>query len=331
MNTNSNSLVSIIISAWNAEKYIGQTLESLLNQTWPNLEIIVVNDGSTDNTLQVAQSFAARGVKTISQVNRGQDAALNYGYKNATGEYIKFMDSDDLLNPEMIEIQMRALNGSQENIAYGEWARFYNNKPELADFTPLDYWRDMKPVDFLTARPEGVMLQCGIMLVPRAIIEKAGLWDERLILFNDTEFFTRILLASKGTKFSQGAKLYYRSAISNSITAGRTRRFYESTLLATGLIAKHMLAVEDSARVRNLIANTYLMQYFKMYPEFPDLVKAHEKQIAFYGKGTIQPDGGKVFKLLKAIAGWKTARHIQSFFYKAGYKPVHPGLKNFGK
>jgi glycosyltransferase involved in cell wall biosynthesis len=323
----SSTLVSIIISAWNAEQYLGQTLESLLNQTWPNLEIIVVNDGSTDNTLQVAKSFAARGVKAISQNNKGQDAALNLGYKHSNGDYIKFMDSDDLLNPEMIETQMQTLNGSQEHIAYGEWARFYNNKPELADFTPLDYWRDGEPVDFLTARPEGVMLQCGIMLIPRPIIEKAGLWDERLILFNDTEFFTRAFLCSKGIKFSKGARLYYRSAISSSITAGRTRRFYESTFLATGLIAKQMLAVEDSPRVRNLIANTYLIQYYKMYPEFPDLVTAHEKQLALYGPGTLQPDGGKVFKLLNAIAGWKTARRIQSFFYKAGYKPVHPGLK----
>ena len=127
----------------------------------------------------------------LSQENQGQDAALNKGYAHAKGEYIKFMDSDDLLNPEMIEIQVKTLNGSHDYIAYGEWARFYEDQPELADFTPLDYWQDMKPLDFLTARPEGVMLQCGIMLIPRAIIEKAGLWDERLILFNDTEFFTQ--------------------------------------------------------------------------------------------------------------------------------------------
>jgi glycosyltransferase involved in cell wall biosynthesis len=323
-------LVSIIISAYNAGKYLAATLDSVLQQTWPDLEIIVVNDGSTDNTLQIAMSYENRGVKVFSQENKGQDAALNFGYKHSTGDYIKFMDSDDLLNPRMIELQMQTLNGSQEYIAYGEWARFYNNKPELADFTHLDYWRDMNPVDFLTTRPEGVMLQCGIMLVPRAIIEQAGLWDERLILFNDTEFYTRVLLCSKGVRFSPGARLYYRSAISSSITAGRTRRFYESTFLATGLIAKHMLAVENSPRVRNLIANTYLIQYYKMYPEFPDLVKAHEKQLVLYGPGTLQPDGGKIFKLLKAITGWKTARRIQSFFYKAGYKPVHPGLKNFG-
>jgi glycosyltransferase involved in cell wall biosynthesis len=321
-------LVSIIISAYNAEKYLEDTLKSVLQQTWPNLEVIIVNDGSTDNTLEIAKSVSDTRFYIVSQENKGQDAALNNGYKHATGRYIKFMDSDDLLNPQMIELQMKTLRGSTEQVAYGEWARFYNDKPELADFTPLDYWKDMQPLDFLTSRPEGVMLQCGIMLLPRQLIEKAGLWDERLILFNDTEFFIRILLASKGIKFSPGAKLYYRSAISSSITAGRTRKFYESTYLATGLIAKHMLAFEDSPRVRLLISNTYRSQYYRMYPHFPDLLRAHEKQIALYGPGTLRPDGGKVFKMLKSLTGWKLAKRIQSFFYKIGYKPVHPGLNN---
>ncbi len=312
-------LVSIIISAYNAEKYLNATLDSVLKQTWQNIEIIVVNDGSTDNTLAIAESYVAGGIKVITQQNKGQDAALNNGYKNCNGEYIKFMDSDDLINPPMIELQMQTLNGSHENIAYGEWARFYNDKPEQADFTKLDYWKDMQPLDFITSKPEGVMLQCGIMLLPKKIIEQAGLWNEDLILYNDTEFFNRILLKSKLVKFSKGAKLYYRSALSGSISTQVSRKFFESTFLATNLIAKQLLAVEDSYRVRNLISNTYLNQYYRMYPRFSDLAKSHEETILFYGNGTVKPDGGKVFKILKMIVGWKLAKRIQLVFYKIGY------------
>ena len=312
-------LVSIIISAYNAEKLLPQTLDSVLKQSWTNLEIIVVNDGSTDNTLEVAKSYIAKGIKVISQENKGQDAALNFGYSHAKGEFIKFMDSDDLINPEMIELQVNVLAGSTEYIAYGEWARFYDNNPAGADFTQLDYWKDAVPLDFLTARPEGVMLQCGIMLIPRNIIEKAGTWDERLMLFNDTEFFTRIILQSKGVKFSKGARLYYRSGRSKSISAQRSRKFFESTYLATCLIGEKMIAREDSYRVRNLISNMYQDQYYNMYPNFPDLGKKHEQMIEKYGCVSIKPQGGRFFILLNKMLGWKKAKYIQQLFYKVGY------------
>ncbi|MEO5892452.1 MAG: hypothetical protein ABIQ31_19540, partial [Ferruginibacter sp.] len=226
---------------------------------------------------------------------------------------------DDLLNPEMIAIQMESLNGSAEYIGYGEWARFYNDRYQLADFTPLHYWKDMPPLDFITASDVGVMLQCGSMLVPRKLIEKAGLWDERLILFNDTEFYNRIILASKGVKFTRGAKLYYRSGQGGSISAQRSRRFFESTFLATCLMAEQLLAVEDSFRVRNLLSNMFQYRYYDMYPNFNDLGKKHEEMIHFYGSVSVKPDGGRVFKLLLKVMNWKKAKAIQSLFYKMGY------------
>jgi glycosyltransferase involved in cell wall biosynthesis len=314
-------LVSIIISAFNAEKYICATLDSVLSQTYPSVEVIVVNDGSTDDTLCLIEPYLKRGVKIISQSNKGQDSALNNGYNISKGSFVKFLDSDDLINAEMIALQMEVLDGMDDYVAYGEWARFYDNQPDKADFSPLDYWKDMNPIDFLTARPEGVMLQCGIMLVPRKIIELAGLWDERLILYNDTEFFNRILLKSKGVKFSKGARLYYRSGMIGSISAQRSRKFFESTFLATNLVAGQLLVVEDSYRVRNLISNTYINLYYQLYPRYPDLGKLYEERISFYGAGTVKPDGGSVFKILTRLFGWKQAKRIQLFFYKIGYKP----------
>ncbi|MDN3655860.1 glycosyltransferase family 2 protein [Ferruginibacter paludis] len=319
----SQPFVSIIISAYNAGKHIEQTLLSVLDQTWQSMEIIVINDGSTDNTAVILERYKKKGITVLSQTNKGQDAALNFGYSNCKGDYIKFMDSDDLINPEMISRQINILNYSTDHVAYGEWGRFYNDEPSLADFTKLDYWKDMSPLDFLTARPEGVMLQCGIMLIPRKLIEKAGLWDERLILFNDTEFFNRVILKSKGVLFCEGARLFYRSAQNGSISAQVTRKFFESTFLATNLIAEQLLALEDTYRIRNLISNTYLNQYYRMYPHFPDLIRAHEEKIKLYGFGTVKPNGGRIFKLIKAIVGWKIASRMQALFYKMGYKPVN--------
>lgn len=318
------SKVSIIISAYNAEKYIAQTLQSVLAQSWPHLEIIVVNDGSTDNTGPIVEQYVGEKLTLINQENKGQDAALNEGFRHASGDYIKFMDSDDLINSTMIEKQVTALAGSEELVAYGEWARFYDNQPTAAEFTRLHYWKDMAAVDFLTSEPNGVMLQCGILLVPRKLIEKSGLWDERLILYNDTEFYNRVILASSGVRFTEGARLYYRSGLQTSISAQRSEKYFASTLLAANLIADQLLAVEDSQRVRRLIANTYLLQYYLMFPSYPDLVRQYEKKIALYQEGTAKPMGGRFFQLLSILFGWKNAKYIQRFFYRIGYRPIVP-------
>jgi glycosyltransferase involved in cell wall biosynthesis len=313
--------VSVIISAFNAEKHIAATLDSLLQQTYPNVEIIVVNDGSTDNTLSILESYKAKGVQFFSQENKGQDAALNLGYKYSKGEYVKFMDSDDLINPQMIELQLNAISNSTDYVAYGEWARFYHNNPSNANFKSLDYWTNTEPLEFILARPEGVMLQCGIMLIPRHLIDKVGGWDERLILFNDTEFFNRIILASKGVKFVKGARLYYRSGMASSISAQNGRKYFESTLLAIDLIAHQLLKKEDSIRVRTFIANLYQDRYFQLYPLYPDLCIDYKNRLLEFPLSTLKPQGGKLFNFLILFLGWKITKVVQRYFYSLGYKP----------
>jgi glycosyltransferase involved in cell wall biosynthesis len=102
MNIIKQHLVSIIITCYNAEKYIFESVESALNQTYENIEVIVVNDGSTDNSLKEIKKFGDRvKVKTIP--NGGQSAAENVGLKIAQGTYVKFFDSDDVLHPQAIE------------------------------------------------------------------------------------------------------------------------------------------------------------------------------------------------------------------------------------
>ena len=317
-----SQLVSIIISAFNAEKYIAATLDAVLQQTYPNLEVIVVNDGSTDNTLAIAESYKSRGVRVICQDKKGQDAALNLGYKHSKGEYIKFMDSDDLINPEMVELQVNAISTSSDHIAYGEWARFYHNNPSNANFESLDYWKNTDPIEFIIARPEGVMLQCGIILIPRNLIDKVGGWDERLVLYNDMEFFNRIILASKGVKFVKGARLYYRSGMSSSISAQKGRKYFESTLLAIDLIADQLLKKEDSIRIRTFIANLYQDRYFQLFPLYPDLCIDYKNRLLEYPHSTLKPQGGKIFKFLLFFLGWKITKVVQRYFYSLGYRPI---------
>ncbi len=108
--TNSLPLVSIIIPAYNTAQYIHRALESSLRQTHQNIEAIVVNDGSTDDTLKVAQEYAARDerVKVFTQENAGVSAARNYGIREAHGEYMIFLDSDDWLEDDAVAVFLDA-------------------------------------------------------------------------------------------------------------------------------------------------------------------------------------------------------------------------------
>src|SRR5262245_6146422 len=93
-------LVSILIPAYNAEKLIGYTLQSAVSQTWPRKEVIVIDDGSTDRTAEIARRFASTNVKVVSTLNCGLSAAVNTAYKLCQGDYIQELDADDILSPD---------------------------------------------------------------------------------------------------------------------------------------------------------------------------------------------------------------------------------------
>src|SRR5262249_31339743 len=104
--------VSILIPAFNAERWIGDTLRSALSQTWPSKEIIVVDDGSTDRTVEIARKFEPEGVRVFTQKNQGAAAARNKAYSLSKGDYIQWLDADDLLAPDKIERQLEVLNNN---------------------------------------------------------------------------------------------------------------------------------------------------------------------------------------------------------------------------
>jgi glycosyltransferase involved in cell wall biosynthesis len=99
-------LVSILIPAYNAAPFLAETVRSALAQTWERKEIIIVDDGSKDETVAVARQFESAGVKVVTQPNQGAAATRNNLFKLAQGDYIQWLDADDLLSPEKIARQM---------------------------------------------------------------------------------------------------------------------------------------------------------------------------------------------------------------------------------
>jgi glycosyltransferase involved in cell wall biosynthesis len=102
------ALVSILIPAYNAERWIAEAIRSALAQTWPNKEIVVVDDGSTDQTLHVARGFASKSILIATQPNGGASAARNHAFSLSQGDYIQWLDADDVLAPSKVSLQMKA-------------------------------------------------------------------------------------------------------------------------------------------------------------------------------------------------------------------------------
>jgi glycosyltransferase involved in cell wall biosynthesis len=306
-------LVSICMPCHNAARYVGAALDSALSLTWPNLEIIVVDDGSTDRSGEILANYEARGVKVLHQENKGQCAAANRAYREASGDYIKFFDADDLLSPDFVTRQMARLDGRTDAVASAEWGRFYDDDLSSFKLNPQSVWRDMEATEWLVeaftdARP---MMQCALWLIPRQVLDGSGGWDESLSLINDFEFFARVLCHSNEVLFTSGATLYYRSGIAGSLSTQKSRQAVESAYHSLLKGTDHLLGLRNDPAAKQSCANLLQDFIYMYYPGYPDLRAAMEVKIAELGGSVLQPDGPPRFKQLRRVLGWRLARRIQ--------------------
>lgn len=307
--------VSILIPCYNAKRWLAATLESALAQTWPATEIIVINDGSTDDSLAVARKFAPRGVRIVDQPNSGASAARNHGLRLAAGDFIQFLDADDLLSPGKIAAQMTLLaTRPPGTLATCAWGRFRDD-PAAARFVDDAVFRDFTAVDFLVlAGDTGAMLHPSCWLVPRAVVERAGPWDETLSLNDDGEYFARIMLASAGIAFcaDPAARSYYRSGLGGSLSQQRGEKARRSQFRSIELIAAHLQAAEASPRTRRAAANYYRRFVHDFFPFPADLMRAAETRIAALGGSTLPaPPMGPRSAALARLVGWRNVSRLK--------------------
>lgn len=142
--------VSIVIPVYNTESFLARCLNSVLVQSMPDIEAVCVNDGSTDNSLAILQKYAAKDsrVKVISQENKGQSAARNLALREITGEYVFFLDSDDFMHPQMLEILLKAAETTGCAVAATEPTKFYGGD-QAYDVQNLQYVVHNKPLEHL--------------------------------------------------------------------------------------------------------------------------------------------------------------------------------------
>lgn len=182
--------ISVIIPAYNQGHYLGEAIQSVLDQTYPDFEVIVVDDGSTDKTAQVACSFSDPRVRYIHQENRGLSAARNTGILRSNGEYLTFLDSDDLFVADKLETLLNAMQRDPElGFVAGQAVLIDENALPLGKVfdTPLPE----NPAHLLLWNPLHV---CSVLL-RRDWQQKVGLFDESLQAYEDWDMWLRLARA----------------------------------------------------------------------------------------------------------------------------------------
>jgi glycosyltransferase involved in cell wall biosynthesis len=307
-------LVSILIPAYNSEEWIASTLQSAIAQTWPRKEIIVVDDGSNDRTAEVAHRFSSNEVTVVTKENGGAAAARNHALGLSQGDYIQWLDADDLLAPDKIEKQLAALRGVENKkiLLSSPWA-YFSYRTNRARFIPTSLYQDLSPVEWLLRKmTENLHMQTGTWLTSRELADVAGPWDTRLISDDDGEYYCRVLLASKGTLFVPDAKVFYRITSSSRWSfVGNSDRKREALLLSMKLHIQYLRSLEESDRVRKACL-TYMQTWYPNFcPDRPDLMKQLQ-DIAAELQGHLEvPRLRWKYAWMKPIFGLRAARQAQ--------------------
>lgn len=320
-------LVSIIIPLYNAEKHITEAIQSVLNQTWQHKEIIIVDDGSTDQSYQIAKSYEAENIIVLKQENKGASAARNAGLARANGKYIQFLDADDLISTNKIELQVKMLEENEgylsmcSTIYFNDGENFNAKKPEKSWLngyfnTNLDFIFKLYGGAFVG--PEyGGMITIHAWLCPKSILESAGAWDESLSMDDDGEYFCRVMLEAKGICFADGAVNYYRKHLSNTnLSAQLTYKGYKSMFKATDLKYQHLKDKLPTPLLNKIFSLYYQQIATATYPRFKDISKKAVRRAKETGLKKIKYIAGPVSTFLSNFLGWKLARLVNHWRFK---------------
>lgn len=256
-------LVSVIIPAYNRSRLLPETLGSLLDQTYRPLEIVVVDDGSTDDTSEVVDRWISEygsadglSVSYLRQPNRGAPAARNRGLIESRGEFIQFLDSDDLLSKRKIELGVEALQADPRvELAYGPTEL-------LGEFNSAAYpgLTTNDPQQLLEAACRRSVWTIMGPIYRRELCVKSGPWLEELSCWQDREYALRILARSPVVRFASESVSYYRLGHGPSIGDEwfRSQRDLHSILLGAEAAAQ---AIEDGCGFTPLIRERLAQQF----------------------------------------------------------------------
>ncbi|MBQ8658554.1 MAG: glycosyltransferase family 2 protein [Clostridia bacterium] len=291
-------LISVIIPVYNVEKYLNRCIQSVINQTYENLEIILINDGSVDKSPKICNKYAKKDIriKVIHKKNEGVSVARNVGMENATGTYLCFVDSDDFLPMRSIEYLYKGIVKGKTDLSLGCWTRI---TPKGA------YYKSRKPVVISKLDREAFM---DILNVPEIKGPVAKLFKTEIIKTNKL-LFPKDIVISEDTIFVYqytqycssisvlDQNVYYYNKLSlNSVTTTYYERFHEIAFVCVKEYVKNVTDCEQDLHSlklqQKIVGDFFAVKEYLLYFQKKKVSIAEEKlkQTYEYFKSYIKMD-----------------------------------------
>ena len=313
-------LVSIIIPTHNVSEWIAETLATVLTQSFPKerIEIIVVDDGSSDNTCEIVRAILDvqdMMFQVISIVQGGPSRARNIGWKASTGQWLQFLDGDDLLHPSKIEKQVLAASEfSSAAVVYSSWARYTCSFSEwTCKELVLPSIGSEAPVDLICS---GNFIATGSQLFSRRWIEKVGGFDEKYRLIEDVDLLVRIAIYGGQFLFVPSIEpLFYYRQRNGSLSRTSTADFVDACVRNASKVEEYC---RSTKRLTQYATKTLAGVYFygcRFYAEF-DINKFDRlvERINCLLPSFI-PEGSSSMRILSRLLGYRQAE-----LFAVGYR-----------
>lgn len=303
-------LVSVIIPCFNAQRWLAEAIDSCLQQSYPEIEIVVIDDGSTDKCLEIIKSYEDKLIWE-SGPNRGANYSRNRGFALSNGEYIQYLDADDYILPKKIERQVRFLEETGADVVYCDW-RHRQHLPDGTTFLE-DIEISGAQVDILESLLANWWVATASLLYKRAAVENSGGWDESLKAGQDRDFFISVVMNGAKIVYQPGCYSVYRLHDKTTVSSCLARCLENHRLILEKVETKLSQLDKLSIKYRQALAKSYFaMARESLKINYLQYLRFLEKTLLLFPEFKANSSRA-VYNLTQNICGFRRTERLACF------------------
>lgn len=301
-----NELVSVLIPCYRAARWIADAIDSCLSQTYEDIEIIVVDDGSDDNSVEVVKRYGDKVVLCVQEHN-GANCARNCAIALSSGAFVQFLDADDYLLPNKIANQVTCLQESGKDVVYGDWRYQFHESDGSVWLGAVDISGEQE--DILCSLLSGWWVAPNSLLFRRSAVDRTDGWDEALEAAQDRDFFLSVVMGGASVIYQSSCDSIYRRHGNTSISQSSRERWLLNHKLVCEKAERRLSAEKRlTPEYRSALARSYFFLARDYYSrDRQAAIQLHDKVQVL--EPAFRPSHSKVYDFLYQAFGFETAEN----------------------